>query len=304
MGMFMQYTPSSIANAINNGGQPRTWLSAANNTTRMNGATNIQFGPTKNNGNSNQIRALSGVSDQTWVEVSGYVTGNAISNGAGGLLNITTTSGSQDGEVALRLSRTVGNTANMEFVLPVADANTMILKDNASGNTLATFTDGNANFSGQLNSLRTFGSFTSNATQTNSNVGNAIYMTLNNDEGSNGVSIVSSSEITVARTGRYNIQFSAQLEKTDSGTDQVEIWLTKNGNVVANSAGQLQLAGNGAKAVAAWNWVDNVTSANTYYQIAWGSTDANVQLTAIDSANTLSGVAVPSLIVTVVPVGA
>jgi hypothetical protein len=75
-------------------------------------------------------------------------------------------------------------------------------------------------------------------------------------------------------------------------------------SAVANSATQLELAGNGAKAVAAWNWVDNVTSANTYYQIAWGSTDANVQLTAIDSANTLSGVAIPSLIVTVVPVGA
>jgi hypothetical protein len=56
--------------------------------------------------------------------------------------------------------------------------------------------------------------------------------------------------------------------------------------------------------VAAWNWVDQVTSANTYYQIAWASTDANMQITAIPSANTLSGVAVPSLIVTVVPVGA
>jgi hypothetical protein len=163
---------------------------------------------------------------------------------------------------------------------------------------------GNLNVAGNINYTKTFGSFTSNATQTNSNVGNAVYMTLNNDEGSNGVSIVSSSQITVARTGRYNLQFSAQLEKTDSGTDQVEIWLTKNGSAVANSATQLELAGNGAKAVAAWNWVDNVTSANTYYQIAWGSSDANVQLTAIPSANTLSGVNVPSLIVTVVPVGA
>jgi hypothetical protein len=64
------------------------------------------------------------------------------------------------------------------------------------------------------------------------------------------------------------------------------------------------LKGGGAKDVAAWNWVDNATTANTYYQIAWGSSDANARLTAIPSANTLSGVAVPSLIVTVVPVGA
>jgi hypothetical protein len=181
---------------------------------------------------------------------------------------------------------------------------------NLSGNSVIYLTandsnvSGNLNVTGDINYTKTFGSFTSNATQTNSNVGNAVYMTLNNDEGSNGVSIVSSSQITVARTGRYNLQFSAQLEKTDSGTDQVEIWLTKNGTAVANSATQLELAGNGAKSVAAWNWVDNVTSANTYYQIAWGSADANIQITAIDSANTFSGVAVPSLIVTVVPVGA
>ena len=151
---------------------------------------------------------------------------------------------------------------------------------------------------------RTFGSFTSNVTQTNSNVGNAVYMTLNNDEGSNGVSIVSSSQITVARPGRYNIQFSAQMEKTDAGTDAVEIWLTKNGSPVANSATRLQIQGNNEKDVAAWNWVDNATTANTYYQIAWASTDANMQLVAIGSGSTLSGVAVPSLILTVVPVGA
>jgi hypothetical protein len=169
----------------------------------------------------------------------------------------------------------------------------------------------NANITGNLNvtgtisyNTRTFGSFTSNVTQTNSNVGNAVYMTLNNDEGSNGVSIVSSSQITVSRTGRYNIQFSAQMEKTDAGTDAVEIWLTKNGSPVANSATRLQIQGTNEKDVAAWNWVDNATTANTYYQIAWASTDANMQLVAIDSANTLSGVSVPSLIVTVVPVGA
>jgi hypothetical protein len=163
---------------------------------------------------------------------------------------------------------------------------------------------GNLNVAGNINYTKTFGSFTSNATQTNSNVGNAIYMTLNNDEGSNGVSIVSSSQITVAKPGRYNIQFSAQADKTDSGTDQIEIWLTKNGTAVANSATQLVLSGNNDKHVAAWNWVDNATTANTYYQIAWASNDANVQLKAIASANTLSGVAIPSLIVTVVPVGA
>ena len=199
---------------------------------------------------------------------------------------------------------------NANSKLNILTNNTVANNFNASGNlnvgsgNAIIYGNGYISTNNEIDYLRTFGSFTSNVTQTNSNVGNAVYMTLNNDEGSNGVSIVSSSQITVARTGRYNLQFSAQLEKTDGGTDQVEIWLTKNGSAVANSATQLELKGSGAKDVAAWNWVDNVTTANTYYQIAWGSSDANAQLTAIPSANTLSGVAIPSLIVTVVPVGA
>jgi hypothetical protein len=181
--------------------------------------------------------------------------------------------------------------------LTVADSNDF-------GANATIYANGYIDTIGRLEYLRTFGSFTSNATQTNSNVGNAVYMTLNNTEDANGVSIVSSSQITVARTGRYNIQFSAQIEKTDTGTDEVEIWLVKNGTPVANSATRLAQQGNNEKGVAAWNWLDNATTANTYYQIAWASTDANMQITAIDSANTLSGVAIPSLIVTVVPVGA
>jgi len=157
---------------------------------------------------------------------------------------------------------------------------------------------------GYITYNKSFGNFTSNVTQTNSNVGNAVYMTLNNDEGSNGVSIVSNSQITTSRTGNYNIQFSAQMEKTDGGTDEVEIWLNKNGSPVANSATRLAQQGNNEKGVAAWNWLVNSANVNDYYEIAWISNDANVQITAIDSANTLSGVEIPSLIVTVVPVGA
>ena len=128
-------------------------------------------------------------------------------------------------------------------------------------------------------------------------------MKFNIISGNKNITMVSQSQITFDRAGLYNIQFSAQMEKTDAGTDAVEIWLTKNGSPVANSATRLQIQGSNEKDVAAWNWVDNATTANTYYQIAWASTDANMQLVAIDSANTLSGVSVPSLIVTVVPVG-
>jgi hypothetical protein len=102
----------------------------------------------------------------------------------------------------------------------------------------------------------------------------------------------------------YKIALEKRYGITNCCPDEVEIWLEKNGAPVANSATRLAQQGNNEKGVAAWNWLDNATTANTYYQIAWASTDANMQITAIDSANTLSGVAVPSVIVTVVPVGA
>jgi hypothetical protein len=157
---------------------------------------------------------------------------------------------------------------------------------------------------GRLDYLRTFGSFTSNATQTSNGANTTNYMTLNNTEDANGISIASSTQITVARPGRYNIQFSAQLEKTDSGSDIIEIWLDKNGTAVANSATQIQLAGNNAKSVAAWDFNVNAANVNDYFRLAWASPDTDVQITAVPAANTISGVAIPSVILDINPIGA
>jgi hypothetical protein len=157
---------------------------------------------------------------------------------------------------------------------------------------------------GRLAYLRTFGSFTSNATQTSNGANTTNYMTLNNTEDANGISIASSTQITVARPGRYNIQFSAQLEKTDSGSDTIEIWLDKNGTAVANTATQILLAGNNAKSVAAWDFNVNAANVNDYFRLAWASPDTDVQITAVPAANTISGVAIPSVIVDINPIGA
>jgi hypothetical protein len=149
MVMALQYSPLNAlgGSPTNYSRIPRTWLQAANNTTTIGGATNIQFKPLPTGGNATSRRSISGlgnvsINPQTFVDISGYTQGDAVSNGAGAVLNVTTTASAWDGDVAVRLSRTVGNTANMEFKLPVNSANTMTLVDNASGNTIATFTNG------------------------------------------------------------------------------------------------------------------------------------------------------------------
>ena len=141
-----------------------------------------------------------------------------------------------------------------------------------------------------------FGSFYDTTDQLNSVQVNK--MKLNTTDISNGVSIVSNSRITIANAGVYNIQFSAQFDKTDSGTDAVEVWLCKNGNNIANSNTELTLAGNNAKIVAAWNWFANA-AAGDYFEICWYSADAAVFINAISAGTSPTRPAIPSLILTV-----
>jgi hypothetical protein len=148
-----------------------------------------------------------------------------------------------------------------------------------------------------------YGSFYSNVTQTNPVANTAMAMTFNNSYSANGVSITSSSRLTVAKAGIYNIQFSAQCTKTDAGTDYIEIWLSKNGTSVPSTNTRLRLEGSNVYQVASWNFVETL-GASEYVQLMWGSSDLNAQIVAIPSANTTMGIDVPSVIVTVTPVGA
>ena len=196
-------------------------------------------------------------------------------------------------------TRVYGNGSAFNIMAPkltVADTNDF-------GANATIYANGYIDTIGRLEYLRTFGSFTSNATQTSAGANTVNYMTLNNTEDSNGVSIVSNSQITIARTGRYDIQFSAELVHDTNQTANVEIWLTKNGNAVANTNTIVTLTKD-EKAIAAWDWLVNANTANDYFQIAWASSDTNVEIIATDAANTIANVAAPSLIVTVVPVGA
>lgn len=141
------------------------------------------------------------------------------------------------------------------------------------------------------------GVFLDTTTQTNANTTNKI--TMNTTDISDGISIVSNSRITMTHAGRYNIQFSLQLDKTDSGTDQIELWLMKNGTNVPNSGTMIDLTGNNAKAVAAWNFVVEA-SANDYYELAWYSADADMRI--LYQTDGVTRPNIPSVILTVTQV--
>jgi len=150
--------------------------------------------------------------------------------------------------------------------------------------------------------LRYYGAFYSTVDQTSAGANQVNKMTFNNTDLSYGVSIVSSSRITIANAGIYNLQFSAQLDKTDSGDDVVDIWFAKNGNNIANSNTQTTLIGNNGKHVASWNFFVNA-AAGDYYEICWTSADAGVFLNYVTAQSTPTRPAIPSVILTVNKIG-
>ena len=143
-----------------------------------------------------------------------------------------------------------------------------------------------------------YGSFYSTQDQANAGANQVNKMTYNVTDINNGVSIVSSSRITIANAGVYNIQFSAQFDKTDSGDDKVDIWLSKNGSNVANTNTEMTLVGNNGKHVAAWNLFVNAAAAD-YFELCWSSADANVFINYVATQSTPTRPAIPSVILTV-----
>jgi len=146
-----------------------------------------------------------------------------------------------------------------------------------------------------------YGSFLDLQTQTNTSPGNPLPIQLRTTDLSSGVSIVSGTDITVDDTGVYDINFAAQLTKTDGGTDTIYIWLRVNGTDVPDSNTALILIGGGAKQVAAWNFFARL-GAGHRATLMWASIDANARLVYVDDTSTY-GPAIPSMKVKINQVG-
>lgn len=162
-----------------------------------------------------------------------------------------------------------------------------------------------------------YGSFWDTATQTLGATNTAHYMRLNVNSVQQGalasdVSVANDelgrpTRITVQRSGIYNIQFSAQLQKTDQQTDVADIWLRKNGVSINDAAAnlpdtnsQVVLTNNGisSRVVAAWNFMLPL-EAGDYVQFMWSSADPTIEILAVPPQSAPPRPAIPSLIVTV-----
>lgn len=144
---------------------------------------------------------------------------------------------------------------------------------------------------------RRYGSFFDTTDQTAAAINTAYAMTFNSTDYTNGVYIGSpTSRVYVDRNSLYNIQFSAQLDKTAAVKSEVWIWLDKNGTSVANSATQVSLQGSNPATVAAWNFLLEL-NAGDYFRLMWATDNTGSFISASPSVAPVP--AIPSVILTV-----
>lgn len=182
------------------------------------------------------------------------------------------------------------------------------LRDSLNKQALPATTDDIASLQAQITALQLtpppreyrtprYGSFYDTTTQTAAAINTAYAMTFNTTDLSVGVTRGSpTSRIYVDRPNVYNVQFSAQLDKTSGGVALVWIWLRKNGVNVPDSAGQIRIQGNDAEILAAWNYIIQL-NAGDYIELMWEVDDTSVIILAEPASAVHSSV--PSVILTV-----
>jgi len=96
---------------------------------------------------------------------------------------------------------------------------------------------------------------------------------------SNGVTVVSGSRVTIANTGIYNIQWSAQFRNPDAQIHDVTIWLRKNGVDVPGSSGIVAVTAKHGSfdghVLPSWNFLLDAI-AGDYYEFVWSTVDTSV----------------------------
>lgn len=151
-----------------------------------------------------------------------------------------------------------------------------------------------------------YGAFSSDQDQT-ATANTATLMTLNTTDFANGVSI-SSSKITVANEGIYNLQFSIQLENTNNAPHDVFIWLKQDGVDIAGSTGKVGIParknpGDPFHGIYGWNYFCSMT-AGQYIEIYWSTTNAAVTIQYYPASGSPTKPATQSVVATLTFVSA
>lgn len=109
-------------------------------------------------------------------------------------------------------------------------------------------------------------------------------------------------QITVAKTAVYNLQFSAQIERGSGGSPaQISIWLSKMGADLPDTNTHLTVVSNSGKLVASWNFLVDLV-AGEFVQLMYSVSDSSIQLLYSPNDISVPHPATPSTILTMVEI--
>ena len=122
---------------------------------------------------------------------------------------------------------------------------------------------------------------------------------------SNGVSIVDGSKITFAAAGKYDIQFSTQLQKADGGTDWVSVWIAANGTNVPWTNTDVLISGSdvGSRHVVAWNFFVDVAAGDHVELMMSSTTSSRMSIVSVGAQTLPDRPEIPGTILTVNQIG-
>jgi hypothetical protein len=147
--------------------------------------------------------------------------------------------------------------------------------------------------------IYSYGAFHDETTQSAA-LNTATAVKFNKTDLSSGVSVVNQTQLKVAYSGVYNVQFSFQFHGLSGGGNgtTAQVWLDKNGTAVPQSNTRVTVNNNSPYVVSAWNFLVYL-KANQYCRLMWATDNTQIK---IESSSASPGPSVPSAIVTVTQV--
>jgi len=147
-----------------------------------------------------------------------------------------------------------------------------------------------------------YGSFQDSTDQTAANTTTAYGVKFNTTDYSNGVTVASTTRLTVVDAGIWNCQFSIQFKNTTNDTQDVDVWFRKNGTDIANSNSRFGMparksSGDPSHVVAAMNFFASMNTSD-YIEIMWRPSDVGVSIEQYAAGTSPTRPTIPSAIAT------
>jgi hypothetical protein len=146
------------------------------------------------------------------------------------------------------------------------------------------------------------GAFSSSASQTAVSTTAAYDVTFTNTDASNDVSLVGGYQVTTAKAGRYNFQYSIQCANLANSTESIDVWFLYNGANIPRSNTRIGMAArkNPATPFYAVGTVNLLVdmAVGDHVSLRWNTTNTSAFIQADPAGTSPTRPAIPSVIFT------